>query len=90
MDFNQEIKVLQNNIRDLQGQLASAHIRIAELLNDKSSTTEEVVQEKQFIQELTGEIERVNRETEIKVEKAMNDIPNIVDSRPTKKQYLKE
>lgn len=90
MDLNQEIKVLQNNIRDLQGQLASAHIRIAELLNDKSSTTEEVVQEKQFIQELTGEIERVNRETEIKVEKAMNDIPNIVDSRPTKKQYLKE
>lgn len=90
MDLTQDIKVLQNNIRDLQGQLASAHMRIAELLNDKSSTTEEVVQEKQFIQELTGELQRVNMETEIKMDKAMNAVPNIVDSKPSKKQYLKE
>ena len=84
MDLSTEIQILQNNIRDLQSQLASAHIRIAELLNDKSASNEEVVKEKQFIQELTGEIQRVNKETEIKIEKTMKAVPQMLDSRPTK------
>ena len=75
MDLSTEIQILQNNIRDLQSQLASAHIRIAELLTDKSASNEEVVKEKQFIQELTGEI---------KIEKTMKAVPQMLDSRPTK------
>ena len=75
MDLSTEIQILQNNIRDLQSQLASAHIRIAELLTDKSASNEEVVKEKQFIQELTGEIQRV---------KTMKAVPQMLDSRPTK------
>jgi len=84
MDIGQEITVLKNNIRELQQQLAQAHIRIAELLSDKSASNEEVIKEKQFIQEITGELSRVNTETEQKMKQKMNDVPQMLDSRPTK------
>ena len=86
MDLDNKVKILQNNIRDLQSQLASAHIRIAELLKDKASTTEEVAQEKQFIQEITGKLSKVNLETQEKIQTKMNSIPDVLDS----KQLLKE
>jgi len=84
MDIGQEITVLKNNIRELQQQLAQAHIRIAELLSDKSASNEEVIKEKQFIQEITGELSRVNTETEQKMKQKMNDVPQMLDSRPIK------
>tara|TARA_B100000780_G_C21089659_1_gene439127 strand:- start:533 stop:793 length:261 start_codon:yes stop_codon:yes gene_type:complete len=86
MDLGQEISVLQNNIKELQQQLAQAHIRIAELLQDKSSTSEEVITCKQFIQELTGELTKVSSETENKIQTKMNEVPQVMDS----KVYLKE
>jgi predicted nucleic acid-binding Zn-ribbon protein len=86
MDLSTEIQILQNNIRDLQSQLASAHIRIAELLNDKSASNEEVIKEKQFIQEITGKLSKVNLETQEKIQTKMNSIPDVLDS----KQLLKE
>ena len=37
-----EIAILQKNLKDLQGQLNNAHKRIAELIQDKDSTVEEL------------------------------------------------
>ena len=37
MDLENEIKILQDNIKELQGQLAQAHQRIGELVSEKSS-----------------------------------------------------
>jgi|TARA_B110000285_G_scaffold88777_1_gene101826 peptidoglycan hydrolase CwlO-like protein len=89
MDLDNKVKILQNNIRDLQSQLASAHIRIAELLKDKASTTEEVAQEKQFIQELTGEIAAVNATATAAIQAEMEAVPQVLDSRPSRPKLAK-
>lgn len=86
MDIGNEITILKNNIKELQQQLAQAHIRIAELLKDKSATSEDVIKEKQFIQEITGQLSRVNTEAEEKIQTKMDSIPDVLDS----KQLLKE
>ena len=85
MDLNTEIKILKDNIQELQKQLAQAHQRIGELVSEKSASNEEVIKQKQFIQELTGELNRVNSETEKKIQKQMDEIPDVLDS----KQVLK-
>tara|TARA_B100000073_G_scaffold171467_1_gene141796 strand:+ start:1916 stop:2182 length:267 start_codon:yes stop_codon:yes gene_type:complete len=86
MDMSDEIKVLQSNVRELQSQLNDAQKRIGELIKEKSASNEEVVQQKQFIQELTNELKRVNSETEQKIQKQMDDIPALMDS----KHFLRE
>ena len=48
-----EIAILQANVRELQAQLAQAHIRIGELNKDQN---EELVQTKQLLQELKFEL----------------------------------
>tara|TARA_Y100000593_G_C4287354_1_gene326254 strand:+ start:717 stop:977 length:261 start_codon:yes stop_codon:yes gene_type:complete len=85
MDLSTEINILKDNIKELQGQLAQAHQRIGELVSEKSASNEEVIKQKQFIQELTGELNRVNSETEKKIQKQMDEIPDVLDS----KQVLK-
>jgi|TARA_B100001996_G_scaffold330966_1_gene279384 predicted nucleic acid-binding Zn-ribbon protein len=85
MDIDTEIKILQDNIKELQGQLAQAHQRIGELVSEKSSSNEEVIKQKQFIQEIQGELKRVNSEAEQKIQKQMDEIPDVMDS----KQILK-
>ncbi len=84
--MSDEIKVLQSNVRELQSQLNDAQKRIGELIKEKSASNEEVVQQKQFIQELTNELKRVNSETEQKIQKQMDDIPALMDS----KHFLRE
>jgi predicted nucleic acid-binding Zn-ribbon protein len=86
MDLEQEIKILQNNIKELTRQLGQAHVRIGELVSEKSSSNEEVIKQKQFIQEISGELKRVNAEAEEKIQTKMNSIPDVLDS----KQLLKE
>ena len=81
-----EIDILKDNVRELQSQLRDAHQRIGELVSEKSTSNEEVIQQKQFIQELTGQLNRVNKETEIKIQQVMDEIPDVVDS----KTFLKE
>tara|TARA_X000001036_G_scaffold83659_1_gene75735 strand:+ start:2561 stop:2827 length:267 start_codon:yes stop_codon:yes gene_type:complete len=81
-----EIDILKDNVRELQAQLNSAHQRIGELVSEKSASNEEVIQQKQFIQELTGQLTRLNKETESKIQQAMDEIPDVVDS----KTFLKE
>lgn len=85
MDLENEIKILQDNIKELQGQLAQAHQRIGELVSENSSSNEEVVKQKQFIQEISNELKRVNSQTEQKIKDQMDSIPDVLDS----KQILK-
>ncbi len=86
LDKKKEIDILKDNVRELQAQLRDAHQRIGELISEKSTSNEEVIQQKQFIQELTGQLNRVNKETEIKIQQVMDEIPDVVDS----KTFLKE
>ena len=46
MSLEGEIKILQDNMKDLQGQLASAHIRISELIADRDSALEDLKAER--------------------------------------------
>lgn len=85
MDLENEIKILQDNIKELQGQLAQAHQRIGELVSENSSSNEEVVKQKQFIQEITNELKKVNSQAEQKIKDQMDSIPDVMDS----KQILK-
>ena len=82
-----EIDILKDNVRELQSQLRDAHQRIGELVSEKSTSNEEVIQQKQFIQELTGQLNRVNKETESKIQQVMDEIPDVLDSSKT---FLKE
>jgi predicted nucleic acid-binding Zn-ribbon protein len=85
MDIKTEVQILQDNIKELQKQLAQAHQRIGELVSEKSASNEEVVKQKQFIQEITGELKRVNSEAEQKIQQQMDEVPDVMDS----KQILK-
>lgn len=86
MDLKTEIDILKDNIREMQRQLSNAHQRINELTKEKGNTQEELQKEKQFIQEISGEIKSVNGKLETKMSEYMNDIPDVVDS----KTFLKE
>ncbi|MDB4403085.1 hypothetical protein N9159_00430 [bacterium] len=84
MDLDNEIKILKDNIRELQSQLGQAHTRIGELMSEKSVSNEEVIQQKQFIQELTGEISRVDSQLTKKIETIIDEVPQVLDSKPSR------
>ena len=86
MREKEEIKILQQNMRDLQKQLVDAQKRILELMNDKTESDSKVIEQKRFIQEIRGQLARVDEETVEKINKFMSDIPDVVDS----KQVFKE
>ena len=86
MREKEEIKILQQNMRDLQKQLVDAQKRILELMNDKTESDSKVIEQKRFIQEIRGQLARVDEETVEKINKFMSDIPDVVDS----KQVVKE
>ena len=86
MREKEEIKILQQNMRDLQKQLVDAQKRILELMNDKTESDSKVIEQKRFIQEIRGQLARVDEETVEKINKFMSAIPDVVDS----KQVLKE
>ena len=86
MREKEEIKILQQNMRDLQKQLVDAQKRILELMNDKTESDSKVIEQKRFIQEIRGQLARVDEETVEKINKFMSDIPDVIDS----KQVLKE
>ena len=86
MREKEEIKILQQNMRYLQKQLVDAQKRILELMNDKTESDSKVIEQKRFIQEIKGQLARVDEETVEKINKFMSDIPDVVDS----KQVLKE
>lgn len=86
MREKEEIKILQQNMRDLQKQLVDAQKRILELMNDKTESDSKVIEQRKFIQEIRGQLARVDEETVEKINNFMSDIPDVVDS----KQVLKE
>ena len=85
--LEKEIEILKDNISEMQRQLQQAHVRIKELVKEKGNTQEELQQERQFIQEISGEIKTVNGKLESKMNDYMSSIPDVVDSKP---QVLKE
>ena len=78
-----EIAILQANVRELQAQLAQAHIRIGELNKDQN---EELVQTKQLLQELKFELNSIKGKEAALVQELQDNIPDVVDS----KTFLKE
>ena len=74
-----EIKILQQNIRDLQQQLANAQRRIMELTTEKNS---KVDQEKQLLNELEKELKKKDSEAAVKIQKQIDDWPDVLDSKP--------
>ena len=84
MREKEEIKILQQNMRDLQKQLVDAQKRILELMNDKTESDSKVIEQKRFIQEIRGQLARVDEETVEKINKFMSDIPDVVDSKQVK------
>ena len=80
-----EIVILQKNLKDLQSQLEIAHKRILELAKDKNSTQEELKQQKQLLLELEGRYSKQHFDTTKKIEKQIEDWPDVLDSRPMDK-----
>lgn len=82
MDLSKEIKILQDNIRTLQKQLGQAHQRIGELMSEKTASNEEVIKHKEFIQEISHQLKQKEIEATSKIQERMNDVPQVVDSKP--------
>ena len=80
-----KITILQQDLKDLQSQLETAHERILELAKDKNSTQEELKQQKQLLLELEGRYSKQHFETTKKIEKQIEDWPDVLDSKPLKK-----
>ena len=80
-----KIAILQQDLKDLQSQLETAHKRILELAKDKNSTQEELKQQKQLLLELEGRYSKQHFDTTKKIEKQIEDWPDVLDSRPLKK-----
>ena len=79
-----EIVILQNDLKDLQSQLETAHKKILELAKDKNSTQEELKQQKELLLELEGRYSKQHFETTNKIEKQIEDWPDVLDSKPEK------
>ena len=77
-----EIVILQKNLKDLQGQLANAHKRILELIQDKDSANEKLAKERQLLLELEKEFKSSEKETTDLIEKQIEDWPDVLDSKP--------
>ena len=77
-----EIAILQKNLKELQGQLANAHKRILELMNDKNVAKEELVKERQLLLELEKEFSSSEKKTSDLIGKQIEDWPDVLDSKP--------
>ena len=77
-----EIVILQKNLKDLQGQLANAQKRILELIQDKDSATEELIKERQLLVELSKNFNKSEKEASDKIQKQIDDWPDVLDSKP--------
>ena len=80
--LEQDIKVLKDNIKDMQRQLANAHKRILELGNDKNVAKEELIKERQLLLELEKDFSKSEQEASDKIAKQIEDWPDVLDSKP--------
>jgi len=82
MSLESDIKLLQNNMKDLQSQLGNAHKRIAELINDRDSALEDLKKEKETYAILSDRLNKTDLETQGKIQEKMDKIPDVLDSKP--------
>ena len=82
MSLEGEIKVLQDNVKDMQRQLSNAHKRIAELVSDREHALEDLKKEKRIYSELSDRLKKTDLETQEKIQEKMDDIPDVLDSKP--------
>ena len=82
MSLQTDIKMLQDNVKDMQRQLSNAHMRIAELINDRSNALDDLEKEKKIYSELSDRLKKTDLEAQEKIQKKMDDIPEVLDSRP--------
>ena len=82
MSLEGEIKVLQDNMKDLQGQLANAHKRISELIASRDTAFEDMKKEKEHAQLLNERLNKFDKEASELIQKKMDDIPDVLDSKP--------
>ena len=82
MSLETEIKVLQDNMKDLQSQLGNAHKRISELITDRDSALENLNAERELIRDLKDQLNKTDLRAQEKIKEKMDKIPDVLDSRP--------
>ena len=82
MSLEAEIKILQDNVKDMQRQLSNAHKRILELGTDRDHALEDLKKEKQIYLELSDRLKKTDLEAQEKIQEKMDDIPDVLDSKP--------
>ena len=82
MSLEGEIKVLQDNIKLLQGQLAESHKRIMEILKERDHALEDLKQEKQMYADLSDRLEKTDLRAQEMIKDKMESIPEVLDSKP--------
>ena len=87
MNLEQEIKLLQDNVKDMQRQLSNAHKRILELGTDRDHALEDLKKEKQIYLELSDRLKKTDLEAQEKIQEKMDDIPDVLDSKPKTKNF---
>ena len=80
--LEREIETLKGNVQDMQRQLSNAYKRINDLIAEKSSAIDEVQKEKDLIKELTVKLKDTDKEASDLIQKKMDDIPDVLDSKP--------
>ena len=80
--LEQDIKVLKDNIKDMQRQLANAHKRILELGADKHKALDELKQEKEMYSNLSDRLKKTDLEIQGKIQEKIDNIPDVLDSKP--------
>ena len=80
--LEREIETLKGNVQDMQRQLSNAYKRINDLIAEKSSAVDEVQKEKDLIKELTVKLKDTDKEASDLIQKKMDDIPDVLDSKP--------
>ena len=82
MSLEKDIKMLQDNMKDLQSQLGNAHKRIAELIDDRNHALEDLKQEKETYAILSDRLKKTDLETQGKIQEKIDKIPDVLDSKP--------
>tara|TARA_Y100000758_G_scaffold71732_1_gene47433 strand:+ start:40 stop:408 length:369 start_codon:yes stop_codon:yes gene_type:complete len=86
-NLEQDIKVLKDNVKDMQRQLSNAHKRILELGADKTQALEDLKKEKEIYSELSDRLKKTDLETQDKIQEKMDSIPDVLDSKPKTKNF---
>ena len=87
MSLKTDIKILQDNVKDMQRQLSNAHMRISELIQDRTHALEELKQEKESYAILSDRLKKTDLEIQGKIQEKIDNIPDVLDSKPKTKNF---